>query len=192
MRLWFHSLVVFAALGVQAASASVEVVATVPDLAALAREVGGDKVSVTALALPTQDPHFVDAKPSLMLKLNKADLLIAVGLELETGWLPVLQNGARNARILPGGAGYLDCSRHVRVLEAASGPVDRSMGDIHPGGNPHYLFDPRQAAGCATAIAAKLAAIDGANAGAYNANLRRFLERLDQARAGWERRMAPF
>lgn len=192
MRRLLNSLIVFAALGAQAASANVEVVATVPDLAALVREVGGDKVSVTALSLPTQDPHFVDAKPSLMLKLNKADVLVAVGLELEAGWLPVLQNGARNGKILPGGGGYLDCSRHVRVLQVPAGPVDRSMGDIHPGGNPHYLFDPRQAAGCAKAIAAKLAAVDGANAGAYHANLRRFLERLDRARAGWEQRMARF
>ncbi|HWU86963.1 MAG TPA: metal ABC transporter substrate-binding protein [Kofleriaceae bacterium] len=186
------TILMLATLGAGTASANVEVVATVPDLAALAHEVGGDKVSVTALALPTQDPHFVDAKPSLMLKLNKADVLVAVGLDLEVGWLPVLQNGARNDKILPGGAGYLDCSRHVRVLEAPSGPIDRSMGDIHPGGNPHYLFDPRQAAGCAKAIAAKLAAVDHANARAYDANLRKFLERLDQARAGWERRMAPF
>jgi zinc/manganese transport system substrate-binding protein len=186
------SLAVFAALGVSTASADVEVVATVPDLAALAREIGGPKVSVTALSLPTQDPHFVDAKPSLMLKLNKADVLLAVGLGLEAGWLPTLQNGARNTRILPGGSGYLDCSRHVKLLEAAAGPIDRSMGDIHPGGNPHYLFDPRQAASCAKAIAGKLGAVDRANAATYDANLRRFLEQLDRARAGWEKQMAPF
>ncbi len=191
-----HSLIstiaLFAALGVSTASANVEIVATVPDLAALAREVGGEKVSITSLSLPTQDPHFVDAKPSLMLKLNRADLLLVVGLELEAGWLPALQGGARNARILSGGSGYLDCSRHVRLLEAAARPVDRSMGDIHTGGNPHYLFDPRQAASCAKAIAAKLGAVDRANAATYDANLRRFLERLDRARAGWERRMAPY
>lgn len=181
-----------AALGASTASAKVEVVATVPDLAALAREVGGDKVSVSAIALPSQDPHFVDAKPSLMLKLNKADVLLAVGLGLEAGWLPALQNGARNPRILPGGSGFLDCSRHVRLLEVPAAPVDRSMGDIHTGGNPHYLFDPRQAASCARAIAAHLAAADRANAAVYDANLRRFLERLDRARAGWEKRMAPF
>ncbi len=191
-----HSLIstiaLFAALGVSTASANVEIVATVPDLAALAREVGGEKVSITSLSLPTQDPHFVDAKPSLMLKLNRADLLLVVGLELEAGWLPALQGGARNARILSGGSGYLDCSRHVRLLEAAARPVDRSMGDIHTGGNPHYLFDPRQAASCAKAIAAKLGAVDRANAATYDANLRRFLERLERARAGWERRMAPY
>jgi zinc/manganese transport system substrate-binding protein len=192
MRLLINTIVLFAALGAGVASANVEVVATVPDLAAITREIGGDKVSVTSLSLPTQDPHFVDAKPSLMLKLNKADLLVAVGLELEVGWLPVLQTGARNAKILPGGAGYLDCSKYVRVLEVPTAPVDRSMGDIHPGGNPHYLYDPRQAVGCAKAIAAKLVAVDSANAGTYNANLRRFLDRLDKARAGWEQRMARF
>lgn len=186
------SLIVFAALGISTAAAKVNVVATVPDLAALAREVGGDKVSVTALSLPTQDPHFVDAKPRLMLKLNQADVLIAVGLELELGWLPTLQNGARNGKILASGGGYLDCSRHVRILEQPRAPIDRSMGDIHPGGNPHYLFDPRQAASCAKAIAAKFAEVDRANAAAYVANLRKFLERLEQARAGWEKRMAPF
>lgn len=180
------------ALGASTASAGVEVVATVPDLAALAREVGGDKVSVTALSLPTQDPHFVDAKPSLMLKLNKADVLLAVGLQLEAGWLPVLQNGARNPKILAGGSGYLDCSGAVRLLEVPAAPVDRSQGDIHPGGNPHYLFDPRQAASCAKAIAAKLAAVDHGNATVYDANLRRFLDKLDRARAGWEKKMAPF
>jgi zinc/manganese transport system substrate-binding protein len=182
----------FAVLGAATASAGVEVVTTVPDLAALAREVGGDKVSVTALSLPTQDPHFVDAKPSLMLKLNKADVLLAVGLGLEAGWLPTLQNGARNGKILAGGAGYLDCSQHVKLIEVPAAPVDRSMGDIHPGGNPHYLFDPRQAASCARAIAAKLGAVDRGNAATYDANLRRFIERLDKARAGWEQKLAPF
>lgn len=180
------------ALGAAPASAGVEVVATVPDLAALAHEVGGDKVSVTALSLPTQDPHFVDAKPSLMIKLNKADVLLAVGLGLEAGWLPALQTGARNAKILAGGAGYLDCSQHVKLIEVPAASADRSMGDIHPGGNPHYLFDPRQAASCARAIAAKLGAVDRGNAATYDANLRRFLEKLDRERVAWEKRMAPY
>ncbi len=182
----------FGALGAAPAAAGVQIVATVPGLAALAREVGGDKVSVTALSLPTQDPHFVDAKPSLMLKLNKADILLAVGLGLEVGWLPALQTGARNAKVLAGGAGFLDCSQHVKPIEVPAASADRSMGDIHPGGNPHYLFDPRQAASCAKAIAAKLGAVDRANAATYDANLRRFLETLDRERAVWEKRMAPF
>jgi zinc/manganese transport system substrate-binding protein len=175
-----------------AAHARVQIVTTVPDLAALAREVGGDKVSITALSLPTQDPHFVDAKPSLVLKLNKADLLIAVGLDLEIGWLPVLQNGARNPKVATSGKGYLECAQHVRLLEIPTKAIDRSMGDIHPGGNPHYLFDPRQAARCTQAIAAKLTELDPANAKVYAANTKAFLARLEKARAEWEKRMAPY
>lgn len=190
-RILVAALVALAAMA-SPVHAKVSVVTTVPDLAALAREVGGDKVSVTALALPTQDPHFVDAKPSLMLTLNKADMLIAVGLELEIGWLPVLQTGARNEKILTGGKGYLDCSQAVRLLDVPTVPVDRSMGDIHPRGNPHYLVDPRQAASCAKAIEAKLAAIDPANARTYEANLAAFTSRLEAARAGWEKRIAPY
>jgi zinc/manganese transport system substrate-binding protein len=174
------------------AYADLDVVATVPDLAAITKEIGGDKVSVTALSLPTQDPHFVDAKPSALLKLNKADLLIAVGLELEIGWLPTLQTGARNSKILAGASGYLDCSTFVHVLEAPTQAVDRSQGDVHPMGNPHYLYDPRAAALCAKGIAAKLEELDGGNAKLYAKNLTTFLGKLDDARKGWEKEMAPF
>lgn len=171
------------------AAASVKVVATTPDLAALVSEVGGKRVSVTALSLSTQDPHFVDAKPSLILKLNKADLLVAIGLDLEIGWLPKLQTSARNGKILSSGSGYLDCSTAVHVLDVPVGKVDRSMGDIHPTGNPHYLYDPRQAVKCAQAIRDKLSAIDGAGAKTYAANTKAFVTALDTARAGWETRM---
>src|SRR5262245_4586719 len=157
------------------AAAAVKVVATVPDLAALAKAVGGDNVTVTSLALPTQDPHFVDAKPSLVIDLNNADLLLAVGLSLEIGWLPVLQTSARNAKIIPGGTGYLDCSRFVALMDIPDRPVDRSQGDIHPGGNPHYLHDPRRAAAVAKGIAQKLQEIDPGNAGAYEKSLASFL-----------------
>src|ERR671923_1886286 len=116
-----------------AARADLRVVATVPDLAAIARELGGDKVTVSALALPTQDPHFVDAKPNLALELSRADLLLAVGLDLEVGWLPTLQLGSRNGAIQSGARGYLDCSQFVEVLERPTGRVDRSHGDVHPG-----------------------------------------------------------
>jgi zinc/manganese transport system substrate-binding protein len=174
------------------AHADLDVVATVPDLAAITKEIGGDKVSVTALSLPTQDPHFVDAKPSALLKLNKADLLVAVGLELEIGWLPTLQTGARNSKILVGASGYLDCSQFVHVLEAPQGAVDRSMGDVHPQGNPHYLYDPRAAAACAKGIAARMAQLDAGNAKIYEKNLKSFLDKLDVARKGWEAKMAPF
>ena len=170
--------------------ATVAVVATVPDLAAITKEIGGEHVSVTSLSLPTQDPHFVDAKPSLVLKLNKADLLVAVGLDLEVGWLPPLQTQARNKKILPGGSGYLDCSHYVVVRDLEGATVDRAEGDVHPGGNPHYLYDPRQAAGCAKAIAARLAALDPGHAKAYRRNAQRFLGDLEAARERWEEQLA--
>lgn len=174
------------------AHAGLDVVTTVPDLAAIARDIGGDKVKVTALSLPTQDPHWVDAKPSLTLALNKADLLLAVGLELEAGWLPTLQTGARNARVQRGGAGYLECAAHVAVRETPHGQVDRSMGDIHPGGNPHYLHDPRAARACARAIADTMSALDPGNAAAYRAGFEAFAKRLDDRIKAWEQRMQPF
>src|SRR5262245_18864980 len=155
-----------AALG-QEAAAAVVVVTTTPDLAAIARQVGGASVEVHALALPTQDPHFVDARPNLALLLNKADLLIAQGLELEAGWLPVLQSGARNPKILTGGDGFLDASTLVTVLEVPDPSVTRAQGDIHRGGNPHYLMDPRNGAKVAKGIAARLAKIDPGNTAGY-------------------------
>lgn len=184
----------FALLGIllpASARADLDVVATVPDLAAIARDIGGEHAKVTSLSLSTQDPHWVDAKPSLTLLVNKADLLLAVGLELELGWLPALQTGARNPRVQRGGQGFLECAQFVRVQGVPSGPVDRSQGDIHPGGNPHYLYDPRAAKACAEGVAAKMAALDPTNAGAYQANARRFIERLDARRAQWEQRLAP-
>ncbi len=193
MRHVIATVIALSLLGLAApAHANVKVVATVPDLAALTKQIGGSKVTVTALSLPTQDPHFVDAKPSIILKLNKADLLIAVGLDLEIGWLPALQTQARNSKILPSGSGYLECASVVDVKGAATGAVDRSSGDVHPAGNPHYLYDPRQAAKCATAIADKLIAADSGNAKLYRANLKKLLADLDVARAGWEKRMAPY
>ncbi|NMO21901.1 zinc ABC transporter substrate-binding protein [Pyxidicoccus fallax] len=172
------------------ARAALRVVTTVPDLAAIARAVGGDRVTVQSLALPTQDPHFVDARPSLVLDLNRADLLLAVGLELEVGWLGTLQTGARNARIQSGGRGFLDCSRLVERLGVPAGRVDRSMGDIHPGGNPHYLYDPRAAMRVARGIAERLGELDPEGKAAYAAGLQRFTSELEAARAGWEKRLA--
>lgn len=168
---------VVALLGVlwpSAALAKVRVVATLPALAAIAKEVGGPDVEVTALVLPTQDPHFVDARPHLVLPLNKADLLIANGLDLEIGWLPTLITGARNPRIQPGTAGgarpgYLDASTLVPLKQVPQQKIDRSMGDIHPGGNPHYLLDPRNGAFVALGIAERLSTLDPARKAAYQA-----------------------
>jgi zinc/manganese transport system substrate-binding protein len=177
--------------GPPAARAQLRVVATVPDLAALAREVGGARVTVESLSLPSQDPHFVDAKPSLALVLNRADLLLQVGLELEGGWLPTLTTGARNPRIASGGRGQLDCSTLVKKLDLAGSNVDRSQGDIHPGGNPHYLYDPRAAAAVARGISDRLAELDPQHAAEHARGRDAFLARLDAARKRWEQRLAP-
>jgi zinc/manganese transport system substrate-binding protein len=186
---WLGSCVAALIWLAPARASALQVVATVPSLAALAKDVGGSRTSVKSLALATQDPHFVDAKPSLALELNKADLLLAVGLDLEIGWLPVLQTGARNPAIAKGAKGYLECSQFVRLLEIPQ-QVDRSMGDIHPGGNPHYLHDPRAAADVARGISARLVELDPGGKAEYEASLKAFLEKLDKARAGWEAQLA--
>ena len=174
------------------ARAELKVVATVPALAAIAKEIAGPAAEVKSLTRSSQDPHFVDARPSLALDLNRADLLLAVGLELEVGWLPTLLTGARNREIMTGGRGYLDCSQFVHLQDVHTRPVDRSMGDIHPSGNPHYLADPRAAAMVAKGIATRLEALDPSHQAAYEKGLGTFLGRLEAARAGWEKRLAPF
>jgi ABC-type Zn uptake system ZnuABC Zn-binding protein ZnuA len=108
----------------------------------LVREVGGDRVSVTYFAKGTEDPHFVEAKPSFIKALSQCDLYVQTGMDLEIGWAPVLLQNARNGAVLPGAPGYLDASKVISPLEIPTGPTDRSMGDVHPLGNPHYLLDP--------------------------------------------------
>lgn len=173
------------------AFAALRVVATVPDLAAIAREVGGDRVTVTSLVLPTQDPHFVDARPNLALELSRADMLAVVGLDLEVGWLPTLVTGARNAKVQVGGPGYVDCSRFVTLLDVPTEKLDRAMGDIHPGGNPHYLLDPRNGARVAVGMAERMGQLDPANRDAYKRAAADLGTRLEAARAGWEHTLAP-
>lgn len=160
------------------AAADLSVVATLPDLAALARAIGGDDVEVTALAPPNQDPHYVDPRPNLILPLNRADLLVVNGLELEVGWLPPLQVAARNGDIQTGGPGYFDASTAVRRLDVPTGKIDRAMGDVHPGGNPHFLYDPRQARRVAAALATHMARLDPGNAAAYTRRAAAFDARL--------------
>lgn len=192
MRFWTSTLALWAVLlAPQLARAELQVVATVPTLASVAKAVGGSKVHVESMALHTQDPHFVDAKPSLALKLNKADLLLAVGLDLEAGWLPVLQTGARNGAIQTGSKGYLDCSQFIRKLEVPT-VVDRSHGDIHPGGNPHYLYDPRAVSRVATGIAQRMAELDPDNGKFYHLKLKRFLKRLRSKTDELRARLAPY
>ncbi|MBI5709516.1 MAG: zinc ABC transporter substrate-binding protein [Candidatus Eisenbacteria bacterium] len=171
----------------QAAAKPLSVVTTTADLAAIAREVGGDGVAVVSLAAGYQDPHFVDAKPSYMVTLKRADLFVEVGRDLEVGWAPGLLNGARNPRILPGAPGFVDGSSQVQVIEIPSA-VSRAQGDIHPFGNPHYWLDPANGAGIARGIRDGLARVDGANAALYAARCADFEKRLAAATARWQER----
>jgi zinc/manganese transport system substrate-binding protein len=175
------------------ATAAVNVVTTTEDLAALTKEVGGDKVKVEALARGYQDPHFVEPKPSFILKLHSADLLIAVGRELEIGWLPPLIQQSRNPKVQPGSDGYLDASQTgVQILEIPTGAITRAMGDVHPQGNPHYWLDPNNGRKIAQAIQQKLSAMSAADAGYFAQRFADFDKRLAEAEKRWDADMAPF
>ena len=180
------------ALGVAPARAQLNVVAATQDLASIAQEVGGDRIKVTALAKGYQDPHFVEAKPSFVIKLHSADLLIVVGRELEMGWLPALITQSRNAKIQPGSAGYFDASLTARILDMPTGQVTRAMGDVHPLGNPHYWLDPENGKRIAQAIAAKLSEMDAANAASYRQREQDFEARINAAIQRWKTQMAPY
>ncbi len=184
------TLLVWAIAG--SAAADVRVVASIPALGSIAKEVVGPKGTVTILAPPEQDPHFVDGKPSMILALNRADLLVSAGLGLEVGWLPPLLTGARNAKIQPGRPGYFEASAFAAPLLETHVAADRSLGDVHPGGNPHFWLDPRRAGRIAGGLADRLAATDPANAPAYHANAKRFQAELDGKIVEWEKAMAPF
>lgn len=173
-------------------SAQVKVVATTPSLAALAREVGGAHVRVTALARPNQDPHFVDGRPNFVVALHRADLLVHVGLGLEAGWLPPLLTNARNSDIQPGRSGNLEAATVIGSrLAVPRGQIDRRMGDVHGGGNPHFLYDPRHGVRVAQAIAERLAQIDADHAPAYRQASARFAAAMNQRIQQWEQSMAP-
>jgi zinc/manganese transport system substrate-binding protein len=168
------------------------VVATIGDLGALAHEVGGDNVNVKVMAKSTQDPHFVDAKPSLVLDASNANLLVFNGLELEVGWLPPILSSSRNPEIQPGQSGYLDASTVIQPLEVPREKLERSMGDIHPGGNPHYTLDPRNGLRVAKLISQRLAQIDSAHAKDYQANYAKLESNLEAKIAEWGKALAPF
>src|SRR5574338_1422472 len=173
------------------ALAGPKVVTTTEGLASLAREVAGRRASVESLARGVQDPHFVDANPILAVKLRNADLLVDVGLDLEIGWLPPLVNQSRNPDIQPGGRRRLTAATAVTVMDVPTGAVDRSRGDVHPAGNPHFLSDPRRALRVAAAIAARLSELDPGGAPEYQANLAAFRARLDADTARWQALLAP-
>ncbi|HEY4734608.1 MAG TPA: metal ABC transporter substrate-binding protein [Gemmatimonadaceae bacterium] len=172
-------------------TAQLRVVATTPDLAAVAKEIGGDRVNVVALAKPTEDPHFVDAKPSFIVTLNRADALIEGGAELELGWLPPLMENARNGKIAAGAPGHIVASEGIRLLEIPTS-FDRSKGDIHSLGNPHFMIDPVNVKIVARNIATHLASIDPKSASTYNANLAKFNSKLDAKQAEWQKELASY
>ena len=175
-----------------AAARNLKVVATLTDLASLTQEVGGDKVDVEALAKGYQDPHFVDPKPSFLLKLRHADLLICVGLELEIGWLPPLITQSGNGSIQPASPGFLDASQFAEILEIPQGAVTRAEGDVHPLGNPHYWLDPDNGRRIAKGIAAKLAGMDPADRAYFQQREQDFEKRLAEADKKWQAQMTPY
>ncbi|HUR91561.1 MAG TPA: metal ABC transporter substrate-binding protein [Gemmatimonadaceae bacterium] len=186
------TVALIALTGTAAASAAkLKVVATTPDLAAIAREIGGSSVEVTSLAKPTEDPHFVDAKPSHIVTINRADVLIEGGAELELGWLPPLLESARNSKVAAGARGRIIASQGMRMREIPTS-FDRSRGDVHSLGNPHFLIDPLNAKITAGHMATHFAQVDPASAALYRANLARFNARIDTKLAQWQSQLAPF
>jgi zinc/manganese transport system substrate-binding protein len=168
------------------------VVTSTTDMAALTQEVGGDKVNVEPIAKGYQDPHFVEAKPSFLLKLRQADLLIVVGLQLEIGWLPPLITQSGNPRIQVGAGGYLDASQFAEILEVPQGQVTRAMGDVHPMGNPHYWLDPANGRRIARGIANKLAEMDQGDRAYFQQRFEDFDKRLAAAEQKWDDEMKPY
>ena len=158
--------------------------ATVPDLGSLAREVGGDQVEVTVIAKGREDAHFVEAKPSFIKSLSEADLYLQIGFDLEVGYAPLLLQSARNAKVLPGNPGYLDASSVITPLDVPSAPVDRSMGDVHPLGNPHYLLDPVNGLKVARLIRDRLGELRPDKRGYFATRCEAFRSRLCAAMVG--------
>jgi zinc/manganese transport system substrate-binding protein len=189
------SLVALAALVIAPgafAQQKLKVVATIQDIASLTKEVGGDRVQVDAIAKGYQDPHFVEPKPSFLMMLRNADLLEVVGLELEIGWLPPLLDQSRNPNLQPGARGYLDVSNGVEILDRPSGTVNRSMGDVHPMGNPHYWLDPANAVRMAIQIERKLAEMRPNDAAYFARRLNDFKIRINNANKRWMAELAPY
>ncbi len=175
-----------------AAAKKLNVITATTDLASLAQEVGGDKINVESMAKGYQDPHFVEAKPSFLLKLRQADLLVVVGLQLEIGWLPPLITQSGNSRIQVGANGYLDASQFAEILEIPQGSITRAMGDVHPLGNPHYWLDPDNGRRVARGIAGKLGEMDPEDAAYFQQRFQDFDRRLSEADKKWQADMKPF
>jgi len=174
------------------AASKLNVVTSTEDLAAIGREVGGDHIAIDSIAKGYQDPHFVEPKPSFLLKLQKADLLAVVGLQLEIGWLPPLITQSGNSKIQVGNKGYLDVSTYCEVLELPTGVVTRADGDVHPLGNPHYWLDPENGRRIARAFKDKFSEMQPADAAYFDQHLKDFEQRLTEAEKRWDAQMAPF
>ena len=185
-------MILISTAGPSRAASKLNVVTATQDLAAITSEIGGDRVSVDAIAKGYQDPHFVEPKPSFLLKLMHADLLEVVGLELEIGWLPPLITQSRNAKIQVSANGYMDLSRYCQILEIPQGQITRAMGDVHPLGNPHYWLDPDNGRRMAKAIQQKLSEMRPNDAAYFAQNYASFDSRLSDAEKRWDAKMAPY
>jgi ABC-type Zn uptake system ZnuABC Zn-binding protein ZnuA len=183
--------VLFSVFAVARAYAELNVVASLPDFGAIAEAIGGNAVKVTTIARGSEDPHFVDARPSFVRVLNRADLLIEGGAELEVGWLPTLVNAARNSKIQGAAKGHLVLAPAVKLLDVPSGPIDRSMGDVHAAGNPHFWLDPRNGKILGERIASALSNLDPKNAELFQKNLTTFNAKLEAKWAEWRKEMEP-
>ncbi len=184
-------IAVLSAIVATTGDAKIKVVATLPDFASLAREIGGDKVEVSAMAKPTEDPHFVDARPSFVVQLRSADVLIDGGAELELGWLPPLLQNARNPKLEVGKPGRVQASQGVRLMNVPAN-VTRAAGDVHALGNPHFMTDPIIAKTVALHIAQSFAAVDPPNAASYDVNYKRFEATINAKLQEWGAAMLPF
>jgi len=192
MRVWWILSAVLAIVCVGTPSfAKLNVVASTPDLGSIAREVGGDRVEVTSLAKGTEDPHFVDAKPSFIRILNQADVLIEGGADLEVGWLPPLILNARNPKIQLGQPSRIVAAEVIRLLEVPTGPIDRSLGDVHPFGNPHLTLDPLNGKLIAERIKERLCMLSAVDCPIFTANAKQFEDKIDSRLALWQKQMAP-
>jgi zinc/manganese transport system substrate-binding protein len=172
------------------AQAKLRVVGTLPDFAAIATELGGDRVEAESLIQGTEDPHFVDAKPSHILRVNRADLLICIGLGLESGWLPVLLTQSRNGAVQVGAKGYLDASQVIQAKEVSI-KADRAMGDVHGGGNPHYYVSPAEMFTVSQAIYRKLVELDPEGRAAYDRRWQTFSNKIQEKMIAWKAALAP-
>lgn len=190
-KITFTFFLLVGCLSFSAAADKLRVVTSLPDLKSIAEFIGGDKVETFAIATGFQNPHFVDPKPSYILKLSKADVFVTVGLDLETGWVPPLLNSARNSRVLKGGTGYVDASTNVPLLQVPSS-INRGEGDIHIYGNPHYWLDPAIGKIIARNIYDGLVRVDPADESYFKGNLDKFTAKIDEKIKEWTQKMKPF